>query len=54
VQALDPLAVAIAEPVLEEPAQRGVDIAVMDQVVADLGEDGVGVEVEALLGPVPC
>ena len=51
--ALDPLAVAVPEARLQHPAQGGVQVAVVEQVVGDLGQDGVGVEVEADLGAVP-
>src|SRR5581483_7092705 len=48
-----PLAVLVAEPGLHHPAQRGVEVAVVQQVVGDLGEDVVGVELEAGLCAVP-
>ena len=51
--ALDALAVAVAEARLHHPAQRGVEVAVVEQVVGDLAEDRVGVDVEAGLGAVP-
>ena len=47
------LAVAIAEALLHETAQRGVDVAVVEQVVGDLLQDGVGIEIEPDLGAVP-
>ena len=51
--ALEPLAVAVAEPRLHHPPQGGVQVAVVQQVVGDLGEDVVGVELEADLRAVP-
>ncbi len=51
--ALEPLAVAVLEALLEHPAQRRVEIAVVEQVVGHLGEQRVGVEVEPDLRPVP-
>ena len=52
-QALHALAVAVAHALLHHPAQRGVDVAVVEQVVGELVEQPVGVEVEALLRAVP-
>ena len=52
-QALHALAVAVAQALLHHPAQRGVDVAVVQQVVGELLEERVGVELEALLRPVP-
>ncbi len=51
--ALDPVAVAIAEAGLHQPPERGVEVAVVEQVVGDLAEDRVGIDVEAGLRPVP-
>ena len=50
---LDHLALPVAEPRLQEPPERGVEVAVVQQVVGHLLEHGVGVEVEADLGAVP-
>jgi hypothetical protein len=47
------LAVAVAEALLHQAAQRSVEVPVVQQVVGDLLEDRLGVEVEAHLGPVP-
>ena len=52
-QALHSLAVAVAEAGLHQPPQRGVEVAVVQQVVGDLAEDRVGVELEADLRAVP-
>ena len=59
-QALDQLpqpgqtvAVGVTQPVLEQAAQGGVELAVVEQVVGELGQQVVGVELEALLGAVP-
>ena len=51
--ALDSVAVAVAEAGLHQPPKRGVEVAVVQQVVGDLAEDGVGVDVEAGLRAVP-
>ena len=51
--ALDVPAVAVLEALLQEPAQRRSDVAVVEQVVGDLRQDRVRVEVEAGLGAVP-
>ena len=47
------LAVAIAEALLHHAAQRGVEVAVVEQVVGDLLEHRLGVEVEPHLRAVP-
>ena len=47
------VAVPVAEALLHHPAQGGVEVAVVQEVVGDLLEHGVGVEVEAHLGAVP-
>ena len=41
------------KPCCMHPAQRGVEVAVVEEVVGHLVEQGVGVEVEAGLGAVP-
>src|SRR5262249_34965162 len=51
--ALQALAVAVSQPALHHPAQRGVEVAVVQQVVRDLVQDAIGVELEAHLGAVP-
>ena len=51
--ALHVLALPVAEALLQQAAQRGVQVAVVQQVVGDLLEDRVGVEVEPDLGAVP-
>ena len=51
--ALDLATVTVVEALLHEPAEGGVHVAVVDQVVGDLGQDGVGVEVEPDLRAVP-
>ena len=52
-QALDVAAVAVLEALLQQPPERGPDVAVVHEVVFDLRQDRVGIEVEAGLGPVP-
>ena len=52
-QALQALAVAVGHALLHHPAQRAVDVAVVQQVVGDLVEERIGVEVEALLRAIP-
>ena len=47
------VAVPVAEALLHHPAQGGVEVAVVQQVVGDLLEHRVGVEVEPHLGAVP-
>ena len=51
--AADVAALAILEALLHHPAQRGVEIAVVEEVVGHLLEQRVGVEVEPDLGAVP-
>ena len=51
--ALDAYAVAVAHALVHHAAQRSVDIAVVQQVVGDFGQQRVGVEVEPSLGAVP-
>ena len=41
------------QPFAHQPAQRGVHVAVVEQLVGQLAEERVGVELEAALGPVP-
>ena len=52
-QALQLLAVAVAEALLHHPPQGGVEVAVVEQVVGELVEQRVGVELEPLLRAVP-
>ena len=52
-QAFEPVAFRIGEALLHEPAQRRIEIAVIQQIVGHLGEQAVRVEVEAGLGAVP-
>ena len=52
-QAHELLVVAVLHALLHQPSQRRVQVAVIEEVVGHLVEQGVGVEVEALLGPVP-
>jgi len=47
------LAVGRVEARLQHPPQRGVEVAVVEEVVGDLGHHLVGTELEALLGAVP-
>ena len=47
------LAVLVAEARLEHATQGRVEVTVVQQVVGDLGEDAVGIELEADLGAVP-
>ena len=47
------LAVAVLEALLQHPAQRRVQVAVVQEVVGHLVEQRVGVEVEADLRAVP-
>ena len=49
----DLFAVGRSQTVVHQPAQRGVDVTVLDQVVGDRGEDVVGVQLEATLRAVP-
>ena len=51
--ALHALAVAVAQALVHHPPQRGVDVAVVQQLVGQLLEQGVAVEVEPLLRAVP-
>ena len=52
-QPRQPVAVCVPHPVLQEAAEGGVELAVVEEVVGELGQEGVGVELEALLGAVP-
>ncbi len=52
-QPLQPLAVAVPEAALHHAPQGVVEIAVVQQVVGDLGQHAVGVQLEADLRPVP-
>jgi hypothetical protein len=52
-QALDLLAVRPAEPRGEQPAQRRVGVAVIEEVIGELGEQGVDLVLEPGLGTVP-
>ena len=49
----EPLAVAVAQALVHHPPQGGVDVAVVEQLVGELLEQGVAVELEALLRAVP-
>ena len=51
--ALDVAALAVLEPLLHHAAQRGVEVAVVEEIVGHLLEQRVGVEVEADLRAVP-
>ena len=51
--ALQAVAVAVPQALVHHPAQRRVDVAVVEQLVGQLLEQGVAVELEALLRPVP-
>ena len=51
--ALQALAVAVPQALVHHPAQGGVDVTVVEQLVGQLLEQGVAVELEALLGAVP-
>ena len=51
--ALEAVAVAVAQALVHHPAQRRVDVAVVEQLVGQLLEQGVAVELEALLRAVP-
>ena len=51
--ALEALAVAVAQALVHHPPQRGVDVAVVEQLVGQLLEQRVAVELEPLLGAVP-
>ena len=46
-------ALAVVEALLHHAAQRGVEVAVVEQIVGHLLEQRVGVEVEADLRAVP-
>ena len=50
---LTSLAFAVAEPLLHHAAQRGVEVAVVQEIVGHLLQERVGVEVEADLRAVP-
>src|SRR5262245_58742282 len=50
---LDHLALPVAEPRLQQPPEGGVEVAVVEQVVGHLLEDGVGIQAEADLRAVP-
>ena len=52
-QTLDLVAVFVGEPRLHQSPQRGVEVAVVDEVVGDLAEHVLGRELEADLGAVP-
>ncbi|MCE2807207.1 MAG: hypothetical protein LW869_01985 [Actinobacteria bacterium] len=52
-QALHALAVVRVEPLLHHATKRGVDIAVIQQIVGDFAEDVGGVEVEPDLCAIP-
>ena len=52
-QALQLLAVAIAQALLHHPAQGGIDVAVVEELVGQLVEGRISVEFEALLRAVP-
>ena len=47
-QALQLLAVAVAQALLHHPPQRRIDVAVVEQLVGQLVEGRIGVELEAL------
>ena len=47
------LAVAVLEALLEHPAHRGVEVAVVEEIVRHLRQERVGVEIETALGAVP-
>ena len=52
-QTLDSLTVAVLESLLHEPPQRRHRVAVVHEIVRQLGQHVEGVEIEALLGAVP-
>ncbi|CAB4639616.1 unannotated protein [freshwater metagenome] len=52
-QALHALAVVRVESLLHHATQRGVDVAVIQQIVGDFAEDVSGVQVEADLCAIP-
>ena len=47
------LVVAVAKPLLHQPPESGVQVAVVEEIVGHLLEERVGVEIEAGLGAVP-
>ena len=49
----DVAALAVAEALLHHPAQRGVEVAVVEEIVGHLLQQRVGVEVEPDLRAVP-
>ena len=51
--ALQALAVAVPQALVHHPPQRGVDVTVVQQLVGQLLEQGIAVELEALLRAVP-
>jgi hypothetical protein len=52
-QALNPIAVAVVEALLQHLAQRGVDVTVIEEIIVELSHDLVGVEIKPNLGSVP-
>ncbi len=52
-QAHELLVVAVLEPLLHEPAERRVEVAVVEEVVTHFIEELLGVEIEAGLAAVP-
>jgi hypothetical protein len=52
-QPLQPFPFGAAHALLQHPAQRGIDVTVVQQLVGQLVEQEVGVDVEAALGSVP-
>ncbi len=50
---LQALAIAVAEALVHHPPQRGVDVAVVEQLVGQLLQQGVAVELEPLLRAIP-
>ena len=51
--ALDPLTLLVLEAGLHHAAERGVEVAVVEEIVGDLTEDVVGAQLEADLRTVP-
>ena len=52
-KALHLVAVAVAHALLHEATEGGVDVAVVQEVVGEVVEQGVGIEIEPFLGAVP-
>jgi hypothetical protein len=52
-QPLQPLTVAVAQPLLHHPPQGGVHVSVVEQLVGELGEQVLRIELEPRLAAIP-